>query len=178
MASDRGATLAAFARQCIREELGGPKAIAPGDAWATELGATFVTLRWPNGALQGCIGNLDFDRPIAVDVAHNAVAAATRDPRSKPLALADADRLVVELCILSPLETIDSESDIRIGVDGVVVSWHERRATFLPTMWHQLANLQTFMRELEHKAGIPHDVHRREVTLHRYTVQHFVDSRP
>lgn len=178
MARDRGSTLAAYARECIRHKLGGPQAIAPQDTWAGELGATFVTLRWPSGALQGCIGNLDFDRPIAVDVAQNAVAAATRDPRSKPLVLADVDRLAVELSILSQLEPIASQTDIRVGVDGVVVSWRQRRATFLPVMWGQLPSLETFMRELEHKAGLPPNLDRTELTLHRYTVEHFVDRLP
>lgn len=176
MARDRGSTLVAFARQCIRQELGGPRAVPPDDGWANEPGATFVTLRWPSGTLQGCIGNLDFDRPIAIDVAQNAVAAATRDPRAKPLILGDVDRLAVELSILSPLEAIESEGDIRVGVDGIVVSWRERRATFLPAMWSQLPNLETFMRELLRKAGLPREVPRHDLTLHRYTADRYVDS--
>lgn len=178
MARDRGPTLAAYARQCIRQELGGPKASSLEDSWAHERGATFVTLRWPSGTLQGCIGNLDFDRPIAVDVSQNAVAAATRDPRAKPLALADVDRLAVELSILSPLEAIRSEADIRVGIDGVVVSWHAQRATFLPAMWREMPDLRIFMRELAHKAGLPSHVDHNELTLHRYTVERYVDPSP
>ena len=171
--SERGPALVAFARARVRQELGGPTAVVPDEPWANELCATFVTLRWRDGELQGCIGNLDPDRTIVADVASNAVAAATRDPRGDPFELADVDDLEVELSILSPLEPI-AEADIRAG-DGVVVVYRGRRATFLPVMWEQLPDRARFMRELDRKAGLPRDVDRGELQFMRYSAAHFVD---
>src|SRR5439155_10261861 len=102
----RGETLVRWARARLRQELGGPRATPPDAAWCEDRGATFVTLRWRDETLQGCVGHLEPDRPIAVDVAHNAIAAGLHDRRGAPLALDGVDDLDVELSILSPLERI------------------------------------------------------------------------
>jgi AmmeMemoRadiSam system protein A len=172
-----GDELVKFARASLRAYLGGPAATRPTGTWIDEPGATFVTLRWKSGDLQGCIGSLEPDRTILDDVASNAVAAGTRDPRTKPCVLADLDRLHVELSILSPLEPIASEADIRVGVDGIVLIYEFRRATFLPVMWERLPDKKTFMSELRRKAGLPRDFAGR-VQLMRYTVDHFEDRAP
>ena len=169
-----GDELVKFARARLREALGGPAATAPSGAWCEELAATFVTLRWRSGDLQGCIGSLEPDRTIIEDVASNAIAAGTRDPRTKPCVLADVDNLHVELSILSALEPITSEADIRVGVDGIVLIYEFRRATFLPVMWERLPDKKTFMGELRRKAGLPRDF-AGQVQLMRYTVDKFED---
>jgi uncharacterized protein len=176
--TERGRALVQFARARVRQELGGPVAVPPDAPWGREPCATFVTLRWRDGTLQGCIGNLDADRTIVTDVAHNAVAAAMRDPRGQRLVLADLDQLDVELSILSSLEPIGSTAEIRVGTDGVVLVHRERRATFLPVMWKVLRDLETFMRELEKKAGLPRDLDRAELRLWRYTAEHHRDPAP
>ena len=169
-----GGVLVKWARARLREHLGDRAASRPAGTWTDEPGATFVTLRWRSGDLQGCIGSLEPDRGIVDDVAHNAIAAGTRDPRTKPCVLRDVDNLHVELSILSPLEPIGGERDIRIGVDGIVLLHEFRRATFLPVMWERLRDLPTFMGELRRKAGLPRDF-AGEVQLMRYTVDKFED---
>jgi hypothetical protein len=175
--TERGAVLVRWARASLREKLGGPAAERPSGAWCDELGATFVTLRWKSGQLQGCIGSLEADRAIVDDVAHNAIAAGTRDPRTTPCALDDVDRLDVELSILSPLEPLEGEHAIRVGIDGVVLLHGGRRATFLPVMWERLRDVPTFMAELRHKCGLPRNF-AGEVRLMRYTVDKFTDPAP
>jgi AmmeMemoRadiSam system protein A len=173
--SAHGPELVKFARASLREALGGPHAERPNGEWTREPGATFVTLRWHNdGDLQGCIGTLEADRPIVDDVAYNAVAAGTRDPRTLPCKLDDIDKLDVEVSILSPLEPIESEADIRVGVDGVLLVYRHHRGTFLPVMWQQLPTKEIFMRELRRKAGLPRDF-AGAVQLFRYTASKFED---
>jgi len=173
-----GPALVKYAREHLREALGGAKAARPTGQWCEEPAATFVTLRWNKGGdLQGCIGTLEADRGIVDDVAYNAVAAGTRDPRTQPCVLADVDKLDVELSILSPLEPIGSEADIRVGTDGIVLLHRGRRATFLPVMWERLATKETFMGELRRKAGLPRDF-AGEVQLLRYTATKFEDPAP
>jgi AmmeMemoRadiSam system protein A len=172
-----GPELVRFARAHLTEKLGGPKATRPTGDWCRELGATFVTLRWRSGDLQGCIGTLEADRTIVDDVAHNAFAAGTRDPRTRPCRLVDLQHLHVELSILSPLESIGSEADIRIGTDGIVLHAGGRRATFLPVMWERLPTTDVFMAELRNKAGLSRS-YAGDARLERYTVDKFEDPAP
>ena len=172
-----GSLLVRHARAHLRETLGGAKTQRPSGDWCAELAATFVTLRWRSGDLQGCIGTLQADRGIVDDVEYNAIAAGTRDPRTRPCKLGDIDNLHVELSILSPLEPIGSEDDIRVGTDGIVLHASGRRATFLPVMWERLPTKQIFMAELRHKAGLSR-TYAGEMQLMRYTVDKFEDPAP
>jgi AmmeMemoRadiSam system protein A len=178
---ERGEALVRWARARIAQQVGGPAAAPPTGAWCDERGATFVTLHWPDGTLQGCIGSLEPHRPIVADVANNAIAAAFHDPRSAPLALADVQRLDVELSILSALEPIEFSDEasaiaaLREGVDGVVLQWQGHRGTFLPSMWPVLGEPRNFLRELKRKAGLPRDFWEADVALQRYTVEKFVE---
>ena len=174
-AAAHGQELVEYARARVKQELGGATAVPPAGAWTEALGATFVTLRWRDGDLQGCIGTLEADRSIVADVASNAVAAAMRDPRGEIFGLEDVGDLTVELSILSPLEPISGRDAIRVGTDGIVLVYRGKRATFLPAMWDQLTDLATFMRELERKLGLPKDADRSELTFLRYTAEHFED---
>jgi AmmeMemoRadiSam system protein A len=177
--------LARFARDCVREKLGGGLAERPQGEVYAEPGASFVTLRWPEGELQGCIGSLEARRSLAADVASNAAHAAFHDPRGQELTLQDVDELAVEVSVLSPLEPIvfdgteeGARAALRPGIDGVVLSWRGRRGTFLPQMWEQLPTPELFLNELKLKAGLPMDFWAPGVELLRYTVDHATDPSP
>lgn len=175
---ERGPILARWARAQLRVALSGPAAERPSGAWCDEPGATFVSLHWKDtGDLQGCIGTLEAVRGIVDDVAHNAVAAGTRDPRFPPCTLDDVDRLDIDLSILSPLEPLPGPEQIRAGVDGIVLVQGHRRATFLPAVWAQLPTVESFLGELRRKAGLPRDF-AGAVQLLRYTVDHYADPAP
>jgi AmmeMemoRadiSam system protein A len=176
--------LARFARARIAEELGGPAPGAVADDWAHAPGASFVTLHRGDGRLQGCIGSLEPRRPLVDDVEHNALAAAFWDPRADQLTLRDVDDLDVEVSILSPLEPVGVASEdearqaLRPGVDGVVLAWHEHRATFLPQVWDELPDAGEFLAELKRKAGLPGHFWDPDVRLLRYTVCAVHDGAP
>lgn len=72
-----GQALLSIARNAIGQRFGlESSAVAPHDA-LSQPGASFVTLT-QKGQLRGCIGSLEPFRPLATDVAENAVAAASR----------------------------------------------------------------------------------------------------
>ncbi|HEY3806460.1 MAG TPA: AmmeMemoRadiSam system protein A [Kofleriaceae bacterium] len=175
MSQDRGPALISWARASIAQALGGPRAQPPDAPWAGQIGGTFVTLRWRrNHDLHGCIGNLGGDRTIVDDVASNAVAAATRDPRStRALALTDLGQLGIEVSLLTPLERVPDLEAIEPGVHGVVLAWHGRRATFLPVMWETFPDKATFVDQLVRKAGIPKGVDPGDLELWRYMAERF-----
>jgi AmmeMemoRadiSam system protein A len=168
-----------WARARLIQKLGGEVAVRPGASWCSELGATFVTLHWTDGRLQGCIGSIEPRLPIVEDVEHNVIAAACHDPRGMPIALADIARLDIELSILSPLEPIVSTDEfaalaqITPGVDGVVLGWQGERATFLPSMWSRLPDVREFVQALKAKAGLPATFWRADVKLWRYAVERY-----
>ncbi len=175
---EHGPELAKFARARILQEFGGPVARPPQGAWTAEKVATFITLRWRDGNLQGCIGTLEAARPIILDVAGNAVAAATRDPRGEPLVFGAIKELDVELSILSPLERVASWADIRPGTDGVVLVYRGRRGTFLPVMWETFPDKPEFLRQLERKAQLPTNYDASQLEIWRYTATKFEDPAP
>lgn len=177
-----GGELVRYARAKLREELGGPEAARP--TGCDEPGASFVTLRWRDGRLQGCIGSLEPKRALVDDVSHNAVAAAMLDPRAQPIELGDVDDLDVELSLLSPLEPVpftdeaSARAGIEVGKHGVVLACRGRRATFLPSMWDHFHSKEELMAALKQKAGWPRDFWRDDMNVWRYTVDKFVDPAP
>ena len=141
-----------------------------------EHGACFVTLM-QTGQLRGCIGSLQAYRPLLDDVKENAIAAAFRDPRFKPLAASEYNEICIEVSLLSPLKamTISNEEDaltqFQPGVDGVVLHCGDKRGTFLPQVWESLPEPRRFLEELKRKAGLPGDFWSDEVRLFRYHVE-------
>lgn len=180
-----GVTLLVLARNAIAARLGQPAPAPQGDAVdlpeLQEMGATFVTLT-QNGQLRGCIGSLEAWRALRIDVQENALAAAFRDPRFKPLSADEFARTLVEVSLLTPPEAMHfgSEADalvqLRPGIDGVIFSAGNRRATFLPQVWEQLPNPVEFIAHLKQKAGLPAHYWGPDVKLERYGVQKWKES--
>jgi AmmeMemoRadiSam system protein A len=138
--------------------------------------ASFVTLE-KNGRLRGCIGSLEAWRPLAVDVAENAFAAAFRDPRFPPLQEDEVEELEIHLSLLTvPVAmTFSSEADLlgqlRPGVDGLILSEGQYRGTFLPSVWAELPTPQLFLTHLKHKAGLAADYWSPGVRIWRYETE-------
>jgi len=180
----RGREQVLWARACVRAAAGGPAPSPPTSSWCTECAPTFVTLRWRDGTLQGCIGTLRTSRTLLDDIAENAAAATTRDPRSRKISPAEVDDLDIELSILSSLELVASlepgceptlRDKIRIGIDGLVLEHGDTRATLLPSMWRALPDLDSFLDALSKKARLPRARWNAETRLLRYTTERYFD---
>lgn len=177
---DRDA-LCTWARDVIRAELDSRSLRAPQLDVGDPMSATFVTLRWPEGELQGCIGNLTPSRALRDAIAVNARAAAFEDPRNRRLTLDDVDRLDVEISLLSELTPIDFDSEdgaiaaLRPHVDGVVLEWREHRGTFLPQVWDELPTPRQFLGQLKRKAGLSPGFWHPQLRLSRYSVEKWTE---
>jgi AmmeMemoRadiSam system protein A len=176
--TELGAALLHVARRCLARAFDRGIAAADRRAVLEEQGATFVTLR-QHGDLRGCIGTLEAHRPLRQDVEENTLSAAFRDPRFAPLAAREFDITSIEVSLLSapvPLP-IGGEDDLlqrlRPGVDGVVLAWRERRATFLPQVWDTLAEPRDFIAALKHKAGLAAGFWADDIRVSRYTVDKY-----
>ena len=170
-----GEVLLPIARAAIARELGFERNAPEDEAWLREPGATFVTLT-QGEALRGCIGTLQAHRALGEDVRQNAVAAAFRDPRFKPLTATEFDGVEVEVSLLSALESLrftderDALQQLRIGVDGVIFQYGHHKSTFLPQVWRDFTEPAEFMAHLKYKAGLPPDFWGPDVKVSRYTV--------
>jgi MEMO1 family protein len=178
---DVGPVLLAQARTAIAGRLGLATDAAPGHPDLAAPGASFVTLQL-GGMLRGCIGSLRARRPLGEDVRANAVAAAFDDPRFDPLTVAEFPGIAVEVSLLDPAEPFPAASaaeacaSLRPGIDGLILQWQGRRATFLPQVWEQLPQPLEFLRALRRKAGLAPDFWATDLSLARYTVCKFREA--
>ena len=170
-----GQVLLPLARAAIAGELGIAHAAADDRPWLKQQGACFITLT-EAGKLRGCIGTLRPHRTLVEDVRGNAVAAAFRDPRFKPLTAAELDAISLEVSVLSALEALvcsdeqDALRQLRPGTDGVVLEYGHHSSTFLPQVWESLREPAEFVAHLKQKAGLPPDLWDGNMKLMRYTV--------
>ena len=179
-----GKTLLPIARAAISTAVGQTPQAHQADetpAWLQELGASFVTLT-QQGQLRGCIGTLEARRSLLADVKANAVAAALKDPRFRPLAAAELIHTEIEVSLLSALQAMEFKSEthaldqLQPGVHGVVLEFEHYRSTFLPQVWEQLPSAVEFMAQLKRKAGLPADFWSPGLRLQRYTVSQWKES--
>ena len=175
-----GGALLARARNAIAVRLGLGSVDEPPHPALAAPGATFVTLKDVRSGLRGCIGRLEPDAPLEVDVRRNAQAAAFADPRFAPLAAREWPGLALSVSLLGPHEPLPHQPDarraaraLRPSVDGVVLAWRGRRATFLPQVWAQLPDADDFVAALLHKAGLGEGFWAEDLTLARYEVRCF-----
>jgi AmmeMemoRadiSam system protein B/AmmeMemoRadiSam system protein A len=174
--TEHGRTLLSIARAAIARALGGASdPPSTGATWLAEARATFVTLT-QGEELRGCVGALEARRPLAEDVAANALAAAFEDSRFKPLPLEELARTRIEVSLLSTAKTVAFEDHadllrrLRPGVDGVILEQLDAglRATFLPQVWEDLSDPEEFIAHLKRKAGIAADTDTRRLRVKRY----------
>ena len=178
--AELGRSLVMIAGCAIGTELGDaasvrPERAEPGHPALEAPGATFVTL-FKDGMLRGCIGTIEARRPLGIDVRANAVAAAFDDPRFPRLGAAEFGDTWVEVSLLSAREAMTADGEqallaqLRPGIDGVVLEFAGRRATFLPQVWDTLREPAEFLAELKRKAGLPIDFWSSAVHISRYGV--------
>ena len=180
-AEDR-ATLLAIARQSIQSGLRSGRALGVDpESYSDTLRlkrATFVTLEI-DARLRGCIGTLQAYQALVKDVADHAYAAAFEDPRFPPLRNDEFAMLDTHISVLSPPEPLEvvSEADLlaqlRPGVDGLILSLGDKRATFLPSVWDDLPDPRMFLGHLKRKAGFSGDFWDANLIFQRYMTESF-----
>jgi len=172
---DAGTILLPLARGSIARQLGLPAPETPDAPWLHNTGAAFVTLML-DGKLRGCVGTLEPHRMLGDDIQANALAAAFRDPRFKPLTAEEFTNVRIEVSVLSPVEMMqwqdeaDALAQLRPGIDGVIFEYGHHRSTFLPQVWEEFPDAKTFMGNLKYKGGLPPDFWDPAAKLSRYTV--------
>jgi len=147
-----------------------------------EKRGVFVTLQ-KTGRLRGCIGNIEPAKPVLEGVRENALHAALDDSRFSPVTpeeLADIDIEVSLLTVPEKLDHSDARDLLRQVIPfrhGVIVEKGSHRATFLPQVWEQLPDPESFLTQLCLKARLDPDAwHTRDLTVFIYEVQSFTET--
>lgn len=143
------------------------------------LGA-FVTLK-EGGQLRGCIGRFEPSEPLYKIVQQMAVAAATEDPRFRPVSVGELDKLEYEISVLSPLKKVPNADAIELGKHGVEVrKGFFNHGVFLPQVATETGwSKEEFLGELcSQKAGLPRDCWKDPKTdLYVFTAQVFPEEK-
>ncbi len=139
-------------------------------------GGAFVSLH-SGDELRGCIGHVEADEPLGVVVPRCAVAAASEDPRFRPVMATELPALQIELSLLGPLVHVSAPAEIDIGRHGIVVEQGWRRGLLLPQVaieWQWTA--EEFLSHTCHKAGLARDAWRRGAQVWRFEAEVFADG--
>ena len=186
LTEEEGKHLVETARKTIQMALFNPKDKSEPDSASSpkfqERRGTFVTLTI-NGALRGCIGHIIPQESLIEGVKVNAMNAAFRDPRFRPLSKPEFEKIKVEVSILTtpkPLPYADANdllAKLRPGTDGLIIRKGYHQATFLPQVWEQLPNKKDFLTHLCLKAGLAGDAWAYDqLEVHTYQVQAFEEE--
>ncbi|MCP4395098.1 MAG: AmmeMemoRadiSam system protein A [Alphaproteobacteria bacterium] len=145
-----------------------------------EKRGVFVTLQC-GGALRGCIGNITPVGPLYKTIVDRACDAAKNDIRFIPVELSELSKIHIEISVLTNPEALDYKTpeDLRVklcpNIDGVVLQLEGgMSSTFLPQVWEQLPDAESFLAELSLKAGGSADDWKRPgVRVKTYQVEKF-----
>lgn len=154
--------LLAWAREVLAGLLqqGEAPAIDPGrfDPALLEPAGAFVSLHL-DGELKGCIGTFQADAPLVETVREMAIAAATGDPRFRPLAKGELDFVDLEISVLGPRRPVaDPLTEIEVGVHGLAIARGWSRGVLLPQVATEYGwDVEEFLHHVCRKAGLPGD---------------------
>jgi|SRR5579862_9725412 len=156
--------LLAIAHQAIEREV--RCELSQGYGTQTPARPVFVTIEL-NGVVLGCRGSLlARSTCLEEEVAQDARAACAHDPRYRPLTLADLDRILVTVTVVSDQQPIASVEGLT-PAEGLVLVSGSRTGVVLP--WEG-KDPRTRLDWAYRKAGVPKGS---PVTLYRMTAERF-----
>ena len=121
--------------------------------------ASFITL-YVNNELRGSSGSVFAEASLLEEIILHSKTAAFLDERFEPLRTSEYLKTIIELSLLTPLKELTYESldDIKKAVipkeDGVVIVLGEKQGAFLPQVWSQLSDFDTFFSHLLQESGL------------------------
>lgn len=142
------------------------------DSLLGQRAACFVSIKTDEGDLRGCIGTVEPTKAtLAEELIHNAISAATRDPRFLPVSKSELPHLRYSVDVLSPPEPTRFE-ELNPKTYGLIVEdGRGRRGLLLP----DLEGVETAEEQLQitaRKAGIA-SVAVGDVKLYRFRVRRY-----
>jgi AmmeMemoRadiSam system protein A len=163
--------LIALAQQAVEECVRYGRITSPSEITPEMQGRAGVFVTIKRGAdLRGCIGTVEpRQTSIALEVVHNAIAAATADPRFLAVAEDELRELRYGVDVLMPPERIDGLEDLDPRTYGVIVEIGQRRGLLLP----DLEGVDTAEQQVAYAMAKAAILPGEPVTLYRFTVQRY-----
>jgi len=125
----------------------------------TTEASCFVSIHKTDGSLRGCIGTVEPHREnLYKEIIHNAVSAATRDPRFEPLSENELEDIEISVDVLSKPVTIKSFEELDPKHFGLIVRdrMFGNSALLLPDI-KGINTVDEQVRNIKLKAGIYKD---------------------
>ncbi|MCJ7829475.1 AmmeMemoRadiSam system protein A [Patescibacteria group bacterium] len=96
----------------------------------------FVSLHLKDGSLRGCIGTFfPTCSNLSQEIIHNAISAATQDPRFPPVTIKELPKIVYSVDILSASKNVSKDILSDPKIYGLIVSAQDgRRGLLLPDL--------------------------------------------
>ena len=129
----------------------------------------FVSLK-KQGGLRGCIGTIEPQRNnLAVEIVENAISAASKDPRFRPVEEGELVELSVSVDILSAPERVAGPEFLDVRRYGVIVRSGGKRGLLLPDI-EGIASVDEQLSVARKKAGIGES---ERIELYRFVVERY-----
>ncbi|MDQ2920418.1 MAG: AmmeMemoRadiSam system protein A [Acidobacteriota bacterium] len=176
-AGDPAEDLPSLARQAVEAFVltGKQLSVPHASGLLSARAACFVSIKTLTGDLRGCIGTIEpAKESLAEEVIMNAVNAATRDPRFKPVLADELANLRYSVDILGVPEPATLE-DLDPAIYGVIVE--DESGVFRGLLLPDIEGVDTATRQVEiaaRKAGISPG---KPLKLSRFLVQRFPKER-
>ena len=164
--------LVKLAKDAIKEYIKSRGIIKPPEDLAEEMkgqAGVFVSLK-KRGQLRGCIGTFaPTAKNIAEEVIHNAVSAATRDPRFSPVSFSELEEIDCSVDVLTEPERIAGPEELDPKRYGIIVRSGMKKGLLLP----DIEGVDTIEEQIDiakSKAGIYQD---EDIELYRFEVKRY-----
>jgi uncharacterized protein len=143
---------------------------------ANRRGGVFVTI-YRAEELRGCVGHIEADRALPVNVARCAVAACSEDPRFPAITAAELPEIQVEISLLGPLEPAAGPADVEVGRHGLLIEMGRQHGLLLPQVATERNwDAATFLSHTCRKAGLAPDRWRYGAKVWRFEADVFGDA--
>lgn len=135
--------------------------------------ACFVSLHLSDGSLRGCIGTLEpVEENLYKEISRNAISAALRDSRFKPLTTSEFANTEISVDVLSDAERITDMADLDPQIYGIIVSDNNNhRAILLPSI-EGIDTIEKQFSIVKRKAGLSH-AEWDELNIYRFTTTRY-----
>lgn len=154
-----------------------------------EKRGVFVTLNKKEGSgmqLRGCKGIPTPELPLKEALVRSSVSAVSEDPRFPPVRQEELDKILTEVSVLTEPEEIQVKSPleyvkrIKVGVDGLIVSWSRGAGLLLPQVPVEFQwDNQEFLSQACMKAGTTPDFWlMSKVKIFKFQAAIFEEERP
>jgi len=129
----------------------------------------FVSLK-KQGELRGCIGTIEPVRAtLAVEIIENAISAASKDPRFRPVDEDELAALRVSVDVLGAPERVAGPGDLDVRRYGLIVRAGGRRGLLLPDI-EGIASVEEQVSVARKKGGIGET---ESVEFYRFVVERY-----